>query len=98
MQPVRAAAAVNELIANAAKHAYRGKQGGRVQVRVAGVGEDKLSISVRDEGTGLPQGFDLGRPKGLGMRIVTSFVTQLNGTIEIRHHNPVTEFVVILPR
>ncbi len=37
---------------NAAKHAYRGKQGGRVQVRIAGVGEDKLSISVRDEGTG----------------------------------------------
>jgi two-component sensor histidine kinase len=32
------------------------------------------------------------------MRIVTSFVTQLNGTIEIRHHNPGTEFVVILPR
>jgi two-component sensor histidine kinase len=95
---ISAALVVNELIANAAKHAYRGKQGGRVQVRIAGVGEDKLSISVRDEGTGLPQGFDLGRPKGLGMQIVTSFVTQLNGTIEIRHHNPGTEFVVILPR
>ena len=53
---------------------------------------------MRDQGTGLPQGFDLGRSKGLGMQIVTSFVTQLNGTIEIRHHNPGTEFVVILPR
>jgi two-component sensor histidine kinase len=95
---IPAALVVNELIANAAKHAYRGKQGGMVQVRIAGVGEDKLSISVRDEGTGVPQGFDLAQPKGLGMRIVTSFVTQLNGTIEIRHHNPGTEFVVILPR
>ena len=95
---ISAALVVNELIANAAKHAYRGKQGGRVQVRIAGVGEDKLSISVRDEGTGLPQGFDVARPKGLGMQIVTSFVTQLNGTIEVLHHNPGTEFVVILPR
>lgn len=95
---ISAALVVNELIANAAKHAYQGKQSGKVQVRIAGVGEDKLSISVRDEGTGLPQGFDLARPTGLGMRIVTSFVTQLNGTIEIRHHKPGTEFVVILPR
>ena len=95
---ISAALVVNELIANAAKHAYRGKQGGRVQVRIAGVGEDKLSISVRDEGTGLPQGFDVARPKGLGMQIVTSFVIQLNGTIEVLHHNPGTEFVVILPR
>lgn len=95
---IAAALIVNELIANAAKHAYQSKQGGRVQVRIAGVGEDNLSISVRDEGAGLPRGFDLARPKGLGMQIVTSFVTQLKGTIEIRHHNPGTEFVVILPR
>jgi two-component sensor histidine kinase len=95
---ISAALVVNELIANAAKHAYRGTTGGKIQVSIAGAGEDKLSISVRDEGTGLPKGFDLARPKGLGMRIVTSFVEQLNGTIEIRHHKPGTEFVVILPR
>jgi two-component sensor histidine kinase len=95
---ISAALVVNELIANAAKHAYPGRQGGKVQVRIAGIGEDKLSISVRDEGPGVPKGFDLAQPKGLGMQIVTSFVTQLNGTIEIRHHNPGTEFVVILPR
>lgn len=95
---ISAALIVNELIANAAKHAYLGKQVGKVQVRLVGVGEDKISISVRDEGTGLPEGFDLARPKGLGMRIVTAFVAQLNGTIEIRHHKPGTEFVVILPR
>ena len=95
---ISAALVVNELIANAAKHAYRGKQGGRVHVRIAGVGEGKLSISVRDEGKGLPPGFDVARPRGLGMQIVTSFVLQLNGTIEVRHHNPGTEFLVILPR
>jgi two-component sensor histidine kinase len=95
---ISAALVVNELIANSAKHAYRGKQGGKVQVRIAGVGEDNLSISVRDKGTGMPEDFDLAQPKGLGMQIVTSFVKQLNGSIEIHHHNPGTEFVVILPR
>ena len=95
---ISAALVVNELIANAAKHAYRGRQGGEIQVTIAGAGDDKVSISVRDEGTGLPQDFDLGRPKGLGMRIVTTFVEQLKGTLEIRHHKPGAEFVVILPR
>ena len=95
---ISAALIVNELIANAAKHAYRGNQSGKVQVRIADVGDDNLSISVSDEGTGIPEDFDLARPKGLGMRIVTSFVTQLGGTINVRHHNPGTEFVLILPR
>jgi two-component sensor histidine kinase len=95
---ISAALVVNELITNAAKHAYRDGQGGTIQVSIAGVGEDKLSISVRDEGTGLPQAFDFAKPKGLGMMIVTSLVKQLNGTIELRRHRPGTEFVVLLPR
>jgi len=95
---ISAALVINELIANAAKHAYRGEQNGKIQVKIANVGENKLSISVRDSGAGLPLGFDLARPTGLGMRIVTSFVTQLNGAIEIRRHEPGTEFVVTLPR
>ena len=95
---ISAALVVNELIANAAKHAYRGQQGGKIRVSIAAVGEEKVSISVRDEGVGLPQNFDLAKPKGLGMRIVTSFVKQLDGTIEIRHHKRGTEFVVILSR
>ena len=95
---ISAALVVNELIANAAKHAYASRQDGTIQIILAGAGDDKVSISVHDEGTGLPPGFDLERPKGLGMRIVTSFVKQLKGTIEVRHHNPGSEFVVILPR
>ena len=32
------------------------------------------------------------------MRIITAFVKQLNGTLEIRDLNPGTEFVVTIPR
>ena len=65
---------------------------------IAGAGAGKLSISVRDEGAGLPPGFDLNKPKVLGMRIITSFVKQLNGTLAIRARDPGTEFVVTIPR
>jgi two-component sensor histidine kinase len=95
---ISAALIVNELITNAAKYAYKDKPGGKIWVAVAGVGKDKLSISVRDEGAGLPADFDLKKPKGLGMRIITAFVKQLNGTLEIHARNPGTEFVVTIPR
>jgi two-component sensor histidine kinase len=94
---ISAALIVNELITNAAKYAYPNGAGGNIWVKVAGVG-DKVSISVRDEGAGLPPGFDRDKPKGLGMRIITAFVKQLDGTLEINARQPGTEFVVTIPR
>ena len=95
---ISAALIVNELITNAAKYAYKDKPGGKIWIAVAGVGKDKLSISVRDEGAGLPPDFDLKKPKGLGMRIITAFVKQLAGTLETHARNPGTEFVIKIPR
>jgi two-component sensor histidine kinase len=94
---ISAALIVNELITNAAKYAYTDRPGGTIWVTVARIG-DKLSISVRDEGAGLPPGFDRTKPKGLGMRIITAFVSQLDGTLEIHARHPGTEFVVTIPR
>jgi two-component sensor histidine kinase len=94
---ISAALIVNELLTNAAKYAYKDRPGGTIWVTVARMG-DKVSISVRDEGVGLPPGFDRDKPKGLGMRIITAFVTQLGGTLEIRARHPGTEFVVTIPR
>jgi two-component sensor histidine kinase len=95
---ISAALIVNELIANAAKYATPGRTGGEILVKVAAAGEDGLAISVRDEGDGLPADFDLARPKGLGMRIVTAFASQLGATLAIRRHSPGTEFVLTIPR
>lgn len=89
---------VNELITNAAKYAYPGRSDGEIHISVKAAADDKLSVSVRDGGAGLPAGFDLAKPKGLGMRIIASFAQQLGGTLDIRAHNPGTEFVLTIPR
>ena len=88
---------VNELITNAAKYAYKDEAGGKIWIKVSRDGHDAFSISVRDEGTGLPQNFDLYKSKGLGMRIVTTFAKQVNATIAVRSQNPGTEFVLSVP-
>ena len=95
---ISSALIVNELVTNAAKYANGDKLGGSIWVTVADLGDDDLSISVRDEGNGLPSDFDIHKPKGLGMRIVSSFSEQLNGTLTLRAQNPGTEFMVTIPR
>ena len=87
---------VNELITNAAKHAYAGQSGCKIWVgvtREAGT----LRVSVRDEGFGLPPGFELAKTRGLGMRLVRAFLQQLEATIAINSTSQGAEFIIVIP-
>ena len=88
---------VNELITNSAKYAYKGRSEGKVWVKVGRADKHQFTISVRDEGAGLPVDFDPRQAKGLGMRIVSSFVRQLDADLVVRALAPGTEFVLTIP-
>ena len=85
---ISSALIVNELVSNAAKHAYQGHGAGRVWVGVATTSVDNFSIAVRDEGGGLPEGFEFGKGKGLGARMVRSLAEQLNASLDIVARHP----------
>jgi two-component sensor histidine kinase len=68
----------NELITKAAKY---GK--GRIAVRLAPDPKHGCALSVSNDGPALPEGFDPGAGKGLGMRIVRSFTDQIGGELRI---------------
>jgi two-component sensor histidine kinase len=86
---ISSALIVNELVSNAAKHAYQGKGAGNVWVNIAATGVDSFFIAIRDEGDGLPEGFQFGKGKGLA--------EQLNASLEVVAHQPGVEFVVTAP-
>lgn len=71
---------VNELVTNAAKHAFPPPESGciRVDLRHEAGG---LALSVGDSGKGLPP--ELTQSSGLGMRLVRSLVQQLEGHLEV---------------
>jgi two-component sensor histidine kinase len=94
---ISAALIASELITNAAKYAYADRSDGRIWVRVARAENNKAELSVRDEGAGLPEGFDPLTSKSLGMTIIAAFTQQLDGELEIKARHPGTEFVVTLP-
>jgi two-component sensor histidine kinase len=97
-QAISVALIVNELITNAVKYAYPGRLDGKIHIAVTDAADDKIAISVRDEGQGLPADFDLTKPRGLGMQIMTSFAQQLHGTLTAHAQDPGTKFVLTIPR
>jgi two-component sensor histidine kinase len=67
---------VNEMITNSAKYAK-----GHVTVRFETASPAHYSLSVLDDGPGLPAGFAPAHSKGLGMKIILSLVKQIGGEL-----------------
>src|SRR4029077_3050030 len=63
---------INELVSNAGKYAYPDRPGGPIWVTVAQIENRTVALSIRDEGVGLPAGFDLTKSKRLGTRLVSA--------------------------
>jgi PAS domain S-box-containing protein len=73
---------VNELVSNALKHAFPDGRAGRIQVAL-GENGGELTLLVEDDGVGLPEGVDYRNTPSLGLQLVNSLVSQLDGTIEL---------------
>jgi two-component sensor histidine kinase len=93
---IPAALLVNELVTNIAKYACKPGEC-RAWLTLSRGPADTITISVRDEGTGLPPDFDLKSKRRLGMQLINAFVTQLKGDLTIRRLEPGTEFTLTVP-
>jgi two-component sensor histidine kinase len=72
---------LNELVSNAGKYAYPDCDGGSIWVRLVQPDSKSILVSVRDEGAGLPLGFDPTASKGLGTRLVNALSKQLGAEL-----------------
>ena len=94
---ISSALIVSEVLTNAAKYAYKSRPHGKIWVTVASASATEVMLSVRDEGPGLPEGFDPQSAKSLGMRIITAFAKQLKGVLVVNSSSAGTEFVLTFP-
>ena len=74
---------VNELVTNAMKHAFPGGRKGEVRVVLRPGADGRFTLTVGDNGVGIPAGVDFRTTDTLGMQLVTMLVDQLNGAIEL---------------
>ncbi len=98
-QPATACALViNELLQNALEHGYDRQEGGMVTVNLYDDGE-QITISVDDDGVGLPDDFDLAHTGSLGLQIVRTLAQgDLKGHFELHRRDKGVSAVVTFPK
>ena len=74
---------VNELVTNALKYAFPDSRTGKITVSLKETDAGRHLLAVKDNGIGLPDGFDLHHAKTLGLQLIQILVKQLHGTLEI---------------
>jgi two-component sensor histidine kinase len=74
---------ISELVTNSLKHGFPGDRSGRVAVDLQPVDEQRLVLSVSDDGIVLPSGFDLTGASTLGLRLVSNLAGQLGGELTV---------------
>jgi two-component sensor histidine kinase len=78
-----------ELLTNAYQHAFPYATGGHVDVSVGRVDGDLHRLIVRNNGVGLPHGYNDGHGK-LGLELVDALAGQLDGSLHVRSNEDVT--------
>jgi PAS domain S-box-containing protein len=74
---------LNELVANALKHAFPEGKEGEINIRMRS--EDKrVSLTVQDNGIGFPESLDVTKLKSLGLELVNLLVGQISGKMEMQ--------------
>lgn len=76
---------LNELVGNAYKHASLGGRPGTVGLRLKRRGDGRAELTVRDDGPGLPEGFDPSSSGGLGLQLASALAEQLDGSLSWRN-------------
>jgi two-component system, sensor histidine kinase PdtaS len=72
---------VNELVTNAVKHAFTDGEAGTISITLEQDGANQFTLTVRDNGCGLPPGLDVANSSSLGLRIMQGLAAQLGGKI-----------------
>ena len=87
---------INELVANALKHAFPGDRRGEICVRMR-LEQDRYRLSVEDDGIGFPAGLDVSQTGTLGLQLVRTLTEQIGGRLQEKTGQG-TAFVIDLPR
>lgn len=89
---------INELVSNAFKHAFPAGRGGSVLVEFAVAPGNLATLSVADDGIGLPPDLDLRYTRTLGLELVVGLTQQLRGTLAMQRNGGARfEIVFSLP-
>jgi len=74
---------INELVSNSMKHAFPDGRSGCITIGFTRSGDKGMTLTMRDDGVGMPAGVDPREMESMGMMLVRTLVEQLEGSIEV---------------
>lgn len=72
---------LNELISNSLKHGFKGRTDGLITVRLGQRSDGLFDLLIGDNGVGLPPDFSFNSAQTLGMELIVTLTSQLDGEI-----------------
>jgi len=94
---------INELVSNSLKHAFSGRDKGEIRIKLhreekgeykkEGCMDTSFTLTISDNGVGIPENLDIEDIESLGLQLVDSLVNQLDGELELKRNNG-TEFTI----
>lgn len=91
-QAIPSAILINELVTNAYKHAFDEMQSGIIEIKLR-ESEGTITIIIRDNGKGLPEGFSVEEHTSIGINLIDTLTKQLEGDLSYKSERG-TEFRV----
>jgi two-component sensor histidine kinase len=86
---------VNELVSNAIKHAFPQATAGTIEIMIRILKAGQMEIVVADDGIGLVTQPAATAPPSLGLRLIDTLTTQLDGTLTVETEKG-TRFSIIM--
>lgn len=84
---------VNEVLTNAIKHAFPGRDIGLIKLELSLLDDGHIHLAIIDDGVGLSEKAELGKGTSLGFQLIPTFVAQLRGELQLQR-SPGTGFRV----
>jgi two-component sensor histidine kinase len=88
---------INELVLNAGRHAYPDCPDGVIRLQLLLSDDKAVSISISDDGVGLPSDFNPALSKRLGTRIVQALAGQLGAELKRQESTKGTHYLLVVP-
>ena len=76
---------INELLTNIMKYAFTNRDTGLIKISLTNV-DNRVALTIQDNGIGLPDGFDINVPEGFGIKLVKMLSQQLGGSFSMEKH------------
>ncbi|GGM96611.1 hypothetical protein GCM10010967_32900 [Dyadobacter beijingensis] len=78
---------VNEAVTNAIKYAFPGHRDGQLVIVFRQLSTGTVSLTIRDDGVGLPADVNVWEAKSLGMRLMVGLANEIGGELSIDGSN-----------